>query len=76
MKEIVVRLMPLPMHVRAFTIMDAQGDYNIYINDAMSAEQRRRSFAHEKQHIENGDFSKDRRATEIERQAAEQRGAL
>lgn len=70
MKEIVVRLMPLPAHVHAFTILDAQGDYNIYINDAMSAEQRLRSFAHEKRHIDNDDFSKERRATEIERLAA------
>lgn len=70
MKEIVVRLMPLPAHVRAFTIMDAQGDYNVYINDAMSAEQRLRSFAHEKRHIDNGDFAADSRATEIERRTA------
>lgn len=70
MNDIVVRLMPLPLHVRAFTVMDAQGDYNVYINESMSFEQRRRSFAHEKRHIERDDFSKDLRATEIERLAA------
>lgn len=69
MKEIVVRLMPLPAHIRAFTLQDAQGDYNVYINDAMTREQRLRSFAHEKRHIDNDDFSKDRRATEIEAMA-------
>ena len=61
--------MPLPLHVRAFTMMDAQGDYNVYINEAMSFEQRRRSFAHEKRHIEREDFVKEQRATEIERRA-------
>lgn len=69
MKEIVVRMMRLPPHVRAFTVLDAQGDYNVYINEAMSHEQRLRSFAHEKRHIENGDFCSDLCATEIERRA-------
>ena len=68
MKEIVVRMMRLPPHVRAFTMLDAQGDYNVYINEAMSYEQRLRSFAHEKRHIDNGDFASDLPAAEIERQ--------
>lgn len=62
--------MRLPPHVRAFTMQDAQGDYNVYINESMSYEQRLRSFAHEKRHIENGDFGSDLCATEIERRAA------
>ena len=70
MEEIVVRLMPLPAHIRAFTLQDAQGDYNVYINEAMTREERLRSFAHEKRHIDNGDFGKEQRATEIEAQAA------
>ena len=66
MKEIVVRLVPLPAHVRAFTLPDAQGDYNIYINEALTVEQRLRSLAHEKRHIERGDFGREQRATVIE----------
>ena len=69
MNEIVVRMMRLPQHVRAFTVPDAQGDYNVYINEDMSYEQRLRSFAHEKRHIENGDFASDLCAAEIERRA-------
>ena len=65
--EIVVRLITLPPRVRAFTMLDAQGDYNVYINEIMSYEQRLRSFAHEMRHIENGDFGKELSATEIER---------
>ena len=64
MGEIVVRLMALPAHVRAFTMLDAQGDYNVYINEVMSYEQRLRSFAHEMRHIENGDFGKELSAAE------------
>ena len=60
-------MMALPPHVRAFTMQDAQGDYNVYINEAMTYEQRLRSFAHEKRHIDNGDFASELCATEIER---------
>ena len=64
-------MMPLPPHVRAFTVLDPQGDYNVYINERMSYEQRLRSFAHEKRHIDNGDFASEQRATEIERRISE-----
>ena len=74
MNDIVVRLMPLPAHVRAFTMVDAQGDYNVYINESMSFEQRRRSVAHEKRHIERKDFDREQRATEIERRARSDKG--
>ena len=67
MKDCFIRLIPLPVHIRAFTIPDAQGDYNIYINENMTYEQRMRSFFHEKRHIDNGDFFKSGTALEIER---------
>ena len=67
MEEIIIRLMPLPAHVRAFTMPDAQGDYNVYINVLLSREQQDRSFQHELRHIRRGDFYKrDQSAKEIE----------
>ena len=66
-ENIIVRCIPLPSSVRAFTIPDASGDYNVYINDALSPEQQKKSFDHEVCHIENGDFFRDEDATEIER---------
>ena len=69
MKEnIYIRKIKLPMSVRAFTIPDAQGDYNIYINEALSDEQQYKSLFHEEMHIENGDFYKDESAAVLERQ--------
>ena len=56
MEEIIIRLIPLPVHVRAFTLPDAQGDYNVYINVLLSREQQARSFQHELRHIRRGDF--------------------
>ena len=68
MKEnIFVRTIPMPMSVRAFTSPDSSGDYNIYINEALSPEQQKKSLSHEEKHIENGDFYKDETATQLER---------
>ena len=66
-ENIIVRYIPLPAGVRAFTIPDAAGDYNIYINAALSSEQQKRSFDHEVCHIENGDFFRNETAVEIEK---------
>ena len=67
MEDIIIRLMPLPVHVRAFTMADEQGDYNVYINALLSAEQQARSYQHELRHIRRGDFFKrDKTAKEIE----------
>ena len=67
MKEIIIRLLPLPVHVRAFTMPDEQGDYNIYVNVLLSREQQNRSLRHELRHISRDDFYKrDKTAKEIE----------
>ena len=69
MKEIIVRMVALPPHIRAFTLPDAQGDYNVYLNSCLSVEQRRISFMHELRHIFSDDFYKrDMTAGEIEKQ--------
>ena len=59
MENIIVRLISLPLTVRAFTIPDEQGDYNVYLNCALSAEEQKKSLQHERRHIENGDFNKE-----------------
>ncbi len=66
MNEIHVRTLPLPVRVRAFTLPDAEGDYNVYINASLSCEQQRLSFAHERRHIERDDFFRDLPAAVIE----------
>ncbi|MBR2411423.1 MAG: hypothetical protein IKB08_06825 [Clostridia bacterium] len=67
MKEnIFIRKIPLPCGVRAFTVPDEQGDYNIYINDRLTLEQQYRSLSHEVSHIEREDFLKESDALVIE----------
>ena len=70
MNEIIIRKMDLPLSVRAFTIPDAQGDYNIYLNCALSREQQEKSLRHEEAHISRGDFYRDCPAAQIENEAA------
>ena len=67
MENIIIRTIPLPTAVRAFTVADESGDYNVYINSHLSFEQQQKSLAHEATHIENGDFYKEMTATQIER---------
>ena len=65
-ENIIVRYIPLPVSVRAFTVPDSQGNFNVYINSSLSFEQQRKNYEHEVCHIENGDFFRDETATEIE----------
>ena len=65
-EDIIVRYISLPVSVRAFTVPDSQGNFNVYINSSLTFEQQRKSFEHEMCHIENGDFFRDEAATDIE----------
>lgn len=56
----------MPLTIRAFTIPDANGDFNIYINENLSDEAKAKSLAHERYHIENDDFQKNEFARLIE----------
>lgn len=55
-----------PCSVRAFTLIDENGDYNVYVNGHLSPEAREKAVAHELKHIQRGDFQKDLPAHEIE----------
>ena len=63
---IFIREMKMPLTIRAFTIPDENGDYNIYINNNLSDEAKQKSLKHEKKHIENNDFSSSDLARVIE----------
>ncbi len=62
----IIRQIKMPLTIRAFTIPDANGDFNIYINESLSDEAKRKSLAHERCHIENNDFQKNEFARLIE----------
>lgn len=66
--DIYVYAVPLPGRVRETVTYNADGSYTVLIKDSLSPLEQARSYAHARQHIENGDFEKQT-ATQIERDA-------
>lgn len=66
MNSVFIRSIKMPLTLRAFTIADADGDFNIYINEALSDEAKRKSLEHEKLHIIRNDFASPATARTIE----------
>ncbi len=56
----------MPLTIRGFTVPDANGDFNIYINESLSEAAKKKSLEHERNHIINNDFQKDMSAKLIE----------
>jgi len=57
----------LPISIRAFTVVDENGDATVFVNRRYCAERERESCEHEKRHIENDDFYALESADVIER---------
>ncbi len=66
--SIFIREIKMPLTIRAFTVPDANGDFNIYINEGLSEEAKRKSLAHEQNHIKRNDFASPLAARLIEKQ--------
>mgnify|MGYP003297582699 CR=1 FL=1 len=58
----------MPLTIRAFTLPDANGDFNIYINEDLSDEAKKKSLAHEEKHIKRNDFASTKAARLIEQE--------
>lgn len=51
MESIIIRGIELPPKVRGVTVVDSEGDYNVYINTLLSDEVQRKTQKHELKHI-------------------------
>ncbi len=56
MSEIVCRVVELPSRVNAVTVVDANGDFNVYVNSLLSLEEQQKAFRHECRHIKKHHF--------------------
>lgn len=56
MNDIFVRLRDMPGKIKGLTILDNEGDYNIYINSRLSFESQCEAYHHELAHIERDDL--------------------
>jgi hypothetical protein len=53
MDNVFVRLDDMPIKVKGYVVLDANGDYNVYINKDLSYDQQMKALAHEIIHIDN-----------------------
>ena len=69
MGDILTRVIELPASVSAMTVVDENGDYNIYINAVLTREAADRALRHEMAHIRGGHFEADKPVAECEQEA-------
>lgn len=58
MGEVYVRIIRLPDSVKGVTVRDGNGDYNVYINAALSPDRQKATLKHEMTHINRNDFDR------------------
>jgi hypothetical protein len=52
----IIRKIDLPIGVDGITVLDENGDYNVYLNDRLSYDAQAEAFRHEVEHIKQGHF--------------------
>lgn len=66
MEEMIVRLVDLPCGIVAFTLLDEDGFYNIYINARCSKDMQNKGYEHELEHIKRNDWYNSMLVSDIE----------
>ncbi len=66
MDNIIVRLKDLPCGINGVTILDEDGNYNIYINARLSYYGQHEAYQHELKHIQRDDFYNNLPIQEVE----------
>lgn len=59
MGDVIVRMKDLPCGINGMTIMDSDGNYNVYINARLSWYDQKKAYEHEMTHIKRDDFYND-----------------
>ena len=65
--EYIVRMIAFPGDIHGAVRLSEDGFANIYINDFLAPEAKRRAFEHEVKHVENDDFHNGKPIQDIER---------
>lgn len=69
MDSMIIRKIDLPIGVDGITVLDENGDYNIYLNARISYDAQGIAFRHEVEHIRQGHFYTYEDIAKIEKQA-------
>ena len=56
MEAVIIRFVDLPPNVHGVTVVDPDGDYNVYINAKQGFNDNEKAKMHELKHIESNDF--------------------
>ncbi len=56
MGDIFIRSLKLPLTVKGVTVLDEDGNYNVYINELLSYDVQRKATKHELSHIKREHF--------------------
>lgn len=67
MSEIYIRTVALPLTVRGVTVVDGDGNYNVYINSQLSSDEQKQTLLHEMTHVRRGDFESFEDIDELEK---------
>lgn len=73
MNDIFVRQRRLPLWVKGQVLLDEDGDYNIYLNDAFNFETQKKVLQHELAHVNNRHFHTENSVKHIEDEASKKR---
>ncbi len=69
MDSIVCRVISLPSRVNAITVVDENGDFNVYVNACLSQEQQQKAYRHECRHIKRRHFHSFKPVEDCEEEA-------
>jgi len=67
MGEIFIRIIKIP--TPGVTVLDEDGNYNVYLSDELTYEERRKVADHEMEHIKREHFYQDKPVEQCEREA-------
>ena len=70
--DIIVRYLSFKSTVNAVTVIDEDGNYNVYNNDRLSYEAQQEAYEHELYHIEHGHIYNYEPVTDCEAETKEQ----
>ncbi|QAT43477.1 hypothetical protein [Aminipila luticellarii] len=69
MDSMIIRKVDLPIEVDGITVLDENGDYNIYLNSRLSYDSQADAFRHEVEHVRQGHFYRYEDIKVLEEQA-------
>lgn len=64
----------MPRNINAVTVIDSEGDNNIYINARLSEEAKKKAFLHELRHVQKNHFYIDKPVCDCENEAENEEG--